>query len=322
MINSRHELQNCAKRFGFIDAGIMTDFSPSEHASWFDEASHNGWFGDMDYLKRTRAQRVEPLTYLPWARSALVVLYAYGKKTEPHASESPRIAEYAQLSADYHDLLSEQLTLCAHEVFPKEARTHVCVDTAPVNDRLLAQRAGLGFIGKNGLLISPRFGSKVLIAIAFSDSALELTHETSTLQRTIEAKKPLCGSCTQCLDTCPTQAFEAPYRLNATKCISYWTIETKEKVIPSSIARSQKPWVFGCDVCQNVCPWNRFTPDEHVPRSSLRSELTWEHVQETVVSQSKYSELRKNSPLERLAHWKWQRNVHSLTHNQPQSLDP
>lgn len=302
-------LSQLARAHGFVDAGVTGDLSPSLFIPFFDEASSQGWFGDMEYLERTRAERAWTGNYLPWARWALVVLDSYADKTsEKKSSGEFRVAAYARLDRDYHDLIPSRAEALARATFGVEARLKVCVDSAPVHERELAVRAGLGFFGKNGLFISPKYGSFVLLGVVFSDRPPLENFKFETLawnDRTLSH----CGQCTACLDACPTDAFAAPFRLNPQQCLSYWTIESKAEEIPQEIREHQSPWVFGCDVCQDVCPWNRFAEPTTHPVSASRSHLSREDLERTRGDSQAYFGWRGKSPMRRLSFQRWIRNI-------------
>jgi epoxyqueuosine reductase len=225
---------------GFDLAGIAT-LGPAETAAAFDEWLRAGYAGDMHYLERHADIRRDSTRAEPGMRAALVVALNYG-----NAPPSGPIARYAR-GADYHRVMWDKLDTLGHWFTAATgARTRSYVDTGPVLERDLARRAGLGWFGKNTNLINPRLGSFFFIG------ALFLEHDLAP-DAPFEADR--CGSCTRCLDACPTAAFTAPRSLDATRCISYLTIESRT-AIPEPLRAPVGEWMYGCDVCQDVCPWN------------------------------------------------------------------
>ncbi|HET7790062.1 MAG TPA: tRNA epoxyqueuosine(34) reductase QueG [Gemmatimonadales bacterium] len=258
-----------AARLGFDAVGITT-LEPNAHAAFLDRWLADGFAGTMTYLHRQAGKRKDPRRIMPEARVAVVTLsnYFHGSPdpgATPRGAPGPRIAQYAW-GADYHRVLGRRLAklgAAIREIFPG-ARTRAYVDAGPVPERELAQRAGLGWVGKNMMLISPAIGSFTFIGVILTDAALEPDPP-------FDADR--CGTCRRCLDACPTGAFVAPGRMDARRCISYLTIEHQ-----GDFDREQRAmvgdWLFGCDVCQDVCPWNvsfaRETQDaELAPREDV-----------------------------------------------------
>jgi epoxyqueuosine reductase len=239
---------------GFDRAGVAT-LEPLEHGAalvrWLERGDQAG----MAYLERKLEARMHPATLFDWARSALCVAVQYwpsdgaGDREEEDREGDlwSGVARYAR-GRDYHDVLGRRLESLAariREAFPgAEARAYV--DTGPVLERELAARAGIGAVGKNTLLLHPKAGSWFLLGELFL--SLELASD--------DPLSDLCGRCTRCLTACPTGALREPYRLDSNLCISYWTIEHRGEV-PEAVRPLLGEWVFGCDVCQEVCPWNR-----------------------------------------------------------------
>ena len=235
-----------AGELGFLACGI-THPGPTAHADRLDEWLAKGYAGTMRYLHRQAARRKDPRAIAPGARSVVVVLdNYYTPDTEAH-TRAPRIAKYAR-GKDYHRVTGERLQQLAEFLRENGASlTRTFTDAGPVPERELARRAGLGWIGKNTMMISPDAGSFFFIGSVFTDLALELD-EPLDLDR--------CGSCTRCLDACPTGALVEPRVLNATRCISYLTIEQRGP-IPDELAEHFEGYAFGCDICNDVCPWNQ-----------------------------------------------------------------
>jgi epoxyqueuosine reductase len=234
---------------GFDLAGI-TDAVPRPETEFLREWLARGFAGEMGYLERRVEERVDPRRVLEGARSIIVVGLIYDPKSAPAGAamrSDAAIARYAG-GDDYHDVMIDRLHaleagLAAMVDAPIVTRAYV--DTGPVQERVFAAYAGLGWIGKNTCLIHPALGSYLFLGVLLTDLDLQP-----------DAREPdHCGTCRACLDACPTDAFVAPYVLDATRCISYTTIEARGP-IPESIRAEHGNWVFGCDICQEVCPWN------------------------------------------------------------------
>ncbi|MEZ4589201.1 MAG: tRNA epoxyqueuosine(34) reductase QueG [Gemmatimonadales bacterium] len=231
------------RELGFLAWGVA-DLAPSRRAEALDDWLARGYGGTMRYLHRQARKRKQPAEILPGARTAVMVLDNY----LPPPADRPgvKLAKYA-LGRDYHAELTGRLEGLAALLRGEGAGvTRVFADAGPVPERELAERAGLGWIGKNGMLIRRDAGSFFFIGAVFSDLALPTAPAVETDH---------CGSCTRCLEACPTDAFVAPRVLDATRCISYLTIEAKGP-IPEELAGRLEGWAFGCDVCNDVCPWN------------------------------------------------------------------
>jgi epoxyqueuosine reductase len=244
-----------ALELGFLACGI-TDPRPSAHAAQLDEWIARGYAGTMRYLHRQAAKRKDPRRIAPAARSVVVVLDNYYQPDGPEDRRPPKVAKYAR-GRDYHRVTLERLDRLGRWLRDQGATfTRSFADAGPVPERELAQRAGLGWIGKNTMLLHPGLGSFFFIGSVFTDLVIPLDAPFASDH---------CGSCTRCLDACPTGAFVAPRVLDATRCISYLTIEQKGP-IPDALASHLDGWAFGCDVCNDVCPWNhRFARPTAVP---------------------------------------------------------
>lgn len=241
-------VKSTARQLGFAAAGVTT-LAPVPHAEALDRWLAAGYAGGMRYMHRQAERRKEPDRIVAKADRAVVVLYNYAMNGTPSASAAGRVAMYAR-GRDYHEGLRPALDRLAEFIAGLGGADSVArpyVDAGPVPERELAQRAGLGWIGKNTMLIDPGRGSYTLLASI-------LTNVDLAIDVPFDADR--CGSCTRCLEACPTGAFPAPHVLDATRCISYLTIEHRGSIPPDLAARMQD-WVFGCDVCQEVCPWNR-----------------------------------------------------------------
>ena len=254
-----------ARRIGFELVGVAPAVSPPGLPK-LHEWLRAGFAGEMQYLPRREAAYEHPRNVSASVRSVVMLAINY-RTEEPHAREGNegRVARYAWGTADYHDLLREklhQLSDFLHALRPG-CTTRGVVDTAPLLERDFARLAGLGWFGKNTMLINKRAGSWLLLAGLLTDLELEADtpHETAH-----------CGTCTRCLDVCPTEAFPEPYVLDARKCISYLTIELKTS-IPLALRDGVGEWLFGCDLCQDVCPWNSKSPRSDEPAFQPQSDL-------------------------------------------------
>ncbi len=262
------EVKRAASSHGFLRVGVArADELANESArlrEWIAREHH----GEMQYMMDTEAVRIDPRheNMLPGALSVIVLVAPYGRSAEPVGPSPGKIARYAY-GRDYHNVLSKRAHKVAATLRKKGFESRVSVDSMPIWERAWAQRAGVGFIGKNCCLIVPGLGSHVFLCAIVTTA--ELVPD--------EPMKERCGSCTLCLDTCPTNAFIEARSLDARRCISYLTIELRG-AIPTELRSSMGSWVFGCDACQDICPYNhgklepnvdpRFSPD---PRWSQRS---------------------------------------------------
>jgi epoxyqueuosine reductase len=234
-----------ALELGF-DRVAIGPAGPPPHAAAFERWLDAGRAGTMDYLAETRAERLDPARLLPGCRSVIAVALNYARDDEP---EWRGVARYAR-GADYHDTMRPLLHVLRDYVSAAAgAQSRASLDTSAVLERDLAAAAGLGWIGKNTNLLAPGLGSYFFIGLVLTTAALPAD----------DVQPDRCGTCTACLDACPTAAFDGPYALDARRCIAYLTIEHRG-AIPEEFHAPIGDWLFGCDVCQEVCPWNRHAP--------------------------------------------------------------
>ncbi len=236
-----------AARIGFVACGVAS-LAPSARGAALDRWLNAGYGGTMRYLNRQARKRKHPAEATRGARSAIVVLenYTAPVSERPAPGDAFKIAAFAR-GMDYHVVTLSRLRILAEWLLANGAElAHAWVDHAPIPERELAERAGLGWIGKNSMLIHPQHGSYTFIGSIFTDLELEPSEPLAADH---------CGSCTRCLDACPTEAFVEPRLLDATKCLSYLSIEYKLEP-PVALQSSYDGWAFGCDVCNDVCPWN------------------------------------------------------------------
>lgn len=287
-----------AKRLGFDFCGISQAGFLEEEAPRLEQWLKEGKHGKMEYMENHFDKRLNPTLLVDGAKSVISLLYNYYPEQQQHP-ESPKISKYAY-GLDYHDVikqkLSEFLNTLREQIGNINGRAFV--DSAPVLDKAWAKKGGLGWIGKNANLINKQQGSFFFIAELITD--LELEYDGPV--------KDHCGTCTRCLDACPTNAIVAPYVVDGSKCISYLTIELKDS-IPAEFKNKMDNWVFGCDVCQDVCPWNSFSMPHHEEQFINKHQLLdfkpeeWYDMTEEVfstvfkgsaVKRTKYKGLKRN----------------------------
>ena len=296
------EVKAEALRIGFVACGIAS-LGASTRGDALDRWLAAGYGGTMRYLHRQARKRKNPATITPGARTVIVVLENYAAPTteRPHTDDAFKIASYAR-GMDYHIVTLGRLHILTQWLKQHGAGlAHAWVDDGPVPDRELAERAALGWIGKNTMLIHPRIGSWTFIGSVFTDMELPADTPLAT---------DLCGSCTRCLDACPTDAFVAERVLDATRCLSYLTIEYQGD-IPAALVPHTDRWAFGCDVCNDVCPWNeKFATPTTVPAFSARAEpdrrdpATFDEM-----SEAEFSRRFADTPLARPGLERMRRNV-------------
>jgi epoxyqueuosine reductase len=296
-----------AAELGFAATGI-TRLDRNPHAAELDRWLADGHAGTMSYLHRQAEKRKDPRLVMAGAKIAVVTLTNYFHGAPPHgdgAHHPGKVAQYAW-SSDYHDVLGErleQLATAIRELVPGST-TRCYVDAGPVPERELAQLAGLGWIGKNMMLIHPAIGSFTFIGVVLTDAALEPD---------VPFDADRCGTCRRCLDACPTQAFLGPRDLDARACISYLTIEHRGEFDETQRAQVGN-WLFGCDVCQDVCPWNvsfaretldpGFAPHPEVARPDVRALAT--------MNESDFQHRYDRTPFTRPGHHGMRRNAAAL----------
>ena len=292
-------IKDHAKRLGFLSCGISNAGFLEDEAPRLEQWLRQGHHGSMSYMERNFDKRLDPTKLVPGAKSVVSLLYNYFPKESQSDKTAPKISKYAY-GKDYHTVIKDKLFELMHLLQEEVGEIHgrVFVDSAPVLDKAWAAKAGLGWIGKHTNLISKQAGSFYFIAELIMDLSLEQDAPVTDH----------CGSCTACIDACPTQAIVAPYQVDGSKCISYFTIELKE-AIPQEVKGQFDNWAFGCDVCQDVCPWNRFSTPHQEPQFDPSSELLqmskgdWHEITEAVfdrlfaesaVQRTQFSGLKRN----------------------------
>jgi len=257
-------IKDKARALGFDKVGIVRAEPLGPEAARLFEWLSSGFHGAMSWLEREPEKRADPTNSLPNARSIVVVAMNY-HTSHKHEDDSAKgkLSRYAW-GDDYHDILGEKLRLLLDWIKTElpEAQGKVCVDTAPMMDKAWAVRSGLGWLGKHSNVITTDLGSWVFIGSLILN--VDLDYETETVA-------DHCGTCTACLDACPTAAIVEPYVVDSRKCISYATIELRDETLPPDIAANLNGWLYGCDICQDVCPWNRFEQPTEESRFEPRS---------------------------------------------------
>ena len=288
-----------AKRLGFLSCGISKAEFLEEEAPRLEKWLTQNMHGEMRYMENHFDKRLDPTKLVDGAKSVISLLLNYYPDTVQANNDAPKISKYAY-GTDYHfvikDKLKQLLAFIDEEIGEVSGRAFV--DSAPVLDKAWAARSGLGWMGKHTNLITQQVGSFYFIAELIVD--LDLVYDAPTTDH--------CGTCTACIDACPTQAIVEPYVVDGSKCISYFTIELKDN-IPSEFKGKFNDWMFGCDICQDVCPWNRFSKSHKEPLFNPHPELLtmtrldWEELtQETfhkvfkksAVKRTKFSGLKRN----------------------------
>ena len=292
-----------ALEIGFDAIGFTAPSLNSNTTEKFDNFISNGFFGDMEWMAKNAHRRRDPKLFWPEARSIIVVASNYGPTSNPlsdlNAFDRGNISVYAR-NRDYHDVLKKKLKTLGRwlgEHFPCELK--VFVDTAPILEKPLAQNAGIGWQGKHSNLVNKGFGSWLFLGEVFT--TLDLEPDT--------VEQDHCGSCTKCLDICPTHAFPAPYQLDARRCISYLTIEHKGH-IPVEFRKLIGNRIYGCDDCLAVCPWNKFakiaSEIAFIPRDKLRLPLLEELL---LLDDQSFRNYFSRSPIKRIGRDRFIRNV-------------
>ncbi|MEP6806229.1 MAG: tRNA epoxyqueuosine(34) reductase QueG [Flavobacterium sp.] len=305
-INSKETYSNFikseAKRLGFLSCGISKAGFLEEEAPRLEKWLNNNHHGQMAYMENYFDKRLDPTLLVDDAKSVVSLLLNYYPE-ETQTQESFKISKYAY-GQDYHFVIKEKLKEFLHSIQENigDVSGRAFVDSAPVLDRAWAAKSGLGWIGKSGNLLTQKVGSFYFIAELILDLELEYDHATTDH----------CGSCTACIDACPTQAIVAPHVVDGSKCISYYTIELKEN-IPYEMKGKFDEWMFGCDTCQDVCPWNRFSKPHSEPLFNPNPELLSFSKKDWIeITEETFRAVFKNSPIKRTKFDGLRRNVKFL----------
>lgn len=297
-------IKHTASALGFDFCGIAKAIQLDDDARRLEQWLNNGMNGSMEYMQNHFDLRINPTLLVPGAKSVITLLLNYFPAQEQEI-DSPKIAKYAY-GNDYHDVIRQKLNEFFFRIKEKIGAINGrgFVDSAPVLERAWAQKSGLGWIGKNGNLINKKQGSFFFIASIIID--LELIYDNPLV-------KDYCGTCTKCIDNCPTEAILPNKVIDGSKCISYFTIELKDALIPDAMKGKFDKWLFGCDVCQDVCPWNRFSKQTNEPGFKPIPEIInfndkdWEELTE-----EKFKIIFKDSPVKRSKFNGIKRNLHFI----------
>ena len=305
-IRLAERLKSAAKELGFAQLGIAPAVTPSGFHKLLEWLA-KGYAGEMQWIERRVDAYAHPEGVMKGTRSVLVAAMNYHDGSAPSGT---RVARYASGTADYHDILKPRLRHLADLIRKEDpaARTRVVIDTAPLLERDFAQLAGIGWFGKNTMLISRSLGSWFFLGAILTDAQLDYDQATN---------HSFCGTCTQCLDACPTQAFPEPGVLDARRCISYLTIEQRKEPVADELRSGIGDWLFGCDICQEVCPWNRFAPSATLPEFQQTPAMQNIDCRELMtLSEQEFAERFEGTPLSRPGRAALLRNAATVLGNQ------
>ena len=297
-------IKQLASEFGFNFCGIAQATKLDDDARRLELWLNKGMHGKMQYMERYFELRIDPRQLVPGAKSVITLLLNYFPKDKQDAG-ALKISKYA-FGKDYHEVIREKLNKLIESIKINVGEIHGrgFVDSAPVLERTWAQRSGLGWVGKNGNLINKENGSFFFIATLITDLDLEPDEPFA---------KDYCGTCTRCIDACPTDAILPGKIVDGSKCISYFTIELKDMLIPTEMKGKFENWAFGCDICQDVCPWNRFSkPTNEIDFTPLPEILNISTKEWEAMTEEKFKSIFRHSALNRSKLKGIQRNLKFL----------
>ncbi len=306
MTSFTEQIKQKALEIGFHKVGIARAENLEKEGEQFKAWLAKNYHGEMQWLEREPEKRADPKLIFAEAKSVVVVALNYFTPHEHEENSAKgKISRYAW-GDDYHDVLKEKLReiLAFIKTIDETADGKICVDTAPIMDKAWAARAGLGWVGKHSNLITKEYGSWVFLGEILLN--LELEYETEIIE-------DHCGTCTKCLDACPTDAIVAPRVVDSNRCLSYATIELRAPKFAPNIAENLNGWLYGCDICQDVCPWNRFEkPTEEQRFEPRQNETAVEPDKILMLSPETYAERFRRSPIKRAKLHGLQRNARAL----------
>ena len=302
--SNAQKIKNWAIELGFSGIGISKAERLDEEANRLEDWLNQGKHGKMNYMANHFEKRIDPTKLVPGSKSVISLLYNYFTEDKQDDESAPKISKYA-FGKDYHFIIKEKLRVLIQKINEQigTVEGRCFVDSAPVLERDWARKSGLGWMGKHTLLIHPKKGSYFFLAELIIDLELDTDH----------AIKDYCGTCTRCIDACPTDAIaENGYILDGSKCISYLTIELKDS-IPDEFSSKMDDWMFGCDICQEVCPWNRFSTPHNEPAFAPHDDLLkmskedWQEITKEV-----FNEIFRKSAVKRTGYLGLKRNIKFL----------
>lgn len=308
--NITTKIKQVSAELGFSYCGIAKSKRLDEDARRLEAWLSRGYNGSMAYMNNYFDLRIDPSKLVPGAKSVITLLMNY-YPSEKQPAHHPKISKYAY-GKDYHLVIRQRLNELLERIReiagPVEGRGFV--DSAPVLERAWARETGLGWIGKNGNLLTRNSGSFFFIATLITD--LEFDHYDDPYA------KDYCGTCRKCIDACPTDAIEPDRVVNGSKCISYFTIELKDALIPEEQKGKFQNWLFGCDICQDVCPWNRFSsPTQEKEFSPLPGLFDLDAAEWEAMGEEKFKVLFRDSPIKRTKYKGIMRNLHFIEEEEP-----
>ena len=300
-------IKQLATELRFDFCGIAKATKLDEDAKRLESWLNKGMHGSMHYMERYFDMRIDPRQLVPGANSVITLLLNYFPN-EKQINDELKISKYAY-GKDYHEVIRDKLNKYIEHIKSVIGDFHGrgFVDSAPVLERTWAQRSGLGWVGKNGNLINKQMGSFFFIATLITDLDLEADEPFT---------KDYCGTCSRCIDACPTDAILPGKVVDGSKCISYFTIELKDMLIPNEMKGKFENWMFGCDICQDVCPWNRFSkPTNEIEFMPLPEILDLSTKEWEMMTEEKFKNIFKHSPLSRSKFKGIQRNLKFISNN-------
>jgi epoxyqueuosine reductase len=289
--NNTFLIKQYTQQLGFDYCGIAKAVALDDDARRLESWLNKGYNGTIQYMENNFELRINPTKLVPGAKSVITLLLNYTPAQQQNA-DVPKISTYA-FGKDYHEVIKDKLKLLLKFIKENigEVNGRGFVDSAPVLERAWAQKSGLGWVGKNGNLINKQAGSFFFIATLIVDIALEYDNPIA---------KDYCGTCTKCIDECPTDAILPNKVIDGSKCISYFTIELKDALIPDAMKGKFNNWMFGCDVCQDVCPWNRFSkPTNEIQFTPIAEILNFTANDWEELTEENFKIIFRNSPLKR-----------------------